>query len=328
MKVVFFVGDEGIGRGEFYLDLAEALNELIQLTVVLPAAHRSLSRLPDSLQVLPYHASNTRRNPLLLLEVARLIRGCRADLVHTHFDMATEVFFLLNRFLKMPHIATKHNPRKGRIYRRCKDVIAVSSTVAATITGPRVHLIENGIKPIAVTRSRPERFTMVAVGRLERVKGFDLLIQAVAALPFDFSLKIVGAGDEEGPLAELIEKLRLTEKVSLCGFRDDVPQILSSSHLQVISSRSEGFSIAGLEGICYAPVVLSTPVGMMGEYFKPEFLCSAEQLGEAIDKIHTDYDAYETAFGCMRDALVDQFHLDRCARRHVDCYREVLEHRV
>ncbi|MCK4518047.1 glycosyltransferase, partial [Candidatus Babeliales bacterium] len=84
---------------------------------------------------------------------------------------------------------------------------------------------------------------VVAVGRLVKVKGFDLLIEAVAMLPKQRGcrLMIIGQGEDRLALEEQVNKLGLTHRVAFLGFRKNPWKYMKHADCLVLSSRSEGF---------------------------------------------------------------------------------------
>ena len=66
--------------------------------------------------------------------------------MHTHFAKATEIF-ADNKLMRLPHVATKHNPRKGKVFNTLENIIAVSQGVADSISVSNVKVIYNGIVP-------------------------------------------------------------------------------------------------------------------------------------------------------------------------------------
>ncbi|OQX73143.1 MAG: hypothetical protein B6D59_06490 [Campylobacteraceae bacterium 4484_4] len=97
---------------------------------------------------------------------------------------------------------------------------------------------------------------LLAVGRLSRQKGFDLLIEAVAKLPDTYSLKILGEGESKEVLQRQIEALGLAQRVELAGFSDAPYCEMRQVDLLVLSSRYEGLPNVVLEAnVCALPVV-------------------------------------------------------------------------
>ncbi len=120
----------------------------------------------------------------------------------------------------------------------------------------------------ALGRAKPteevEATRIVAVGTLKRLKGFDVLLKALAPIlseQHDFELFIAGEGPERANLQRLVSDLGLTKCVRFLGEISDVPSLLSDAHLAVHPSRSEGLSNAILEAMSEGLPVVATAVG-------------------------------------------------------------------
>jgi glycosyltransferase involved in cell wall biosynthesis len=157
-------------------------------------------------------------------------------------------------------------------------VIANSCRVAERITGAlpdmadRVHVVVNGLALVRRTKPAPLRRELelhrndiiaLAVGGLERNKGFDLLIEAVAPLHQELQTVLAGGGTE--PQARALERLArsqwASDRVHLLGRRDDVPALMAACDLFVLPSRAEGFSVALLEAMAAGKPIVAADVG-------------------------------------------------------------------
>lgn len=109
---------------------------------------------------------------------------------------------------------------------------------------------------------RPEGHRIVAAGRFDEQKGFDLLLDAVALLvnTLPVSLTILGEGPLRATLEDRIESLGLKGEVSMPGHVANPYAVFAQSDLFVLSSRYEGFPNVVIEALaCGAPVV-ATPL--------------------------------------------------------------------
>ncbi|MDR7921526.1 glycosyltransferase family 4 protein [Thermosynechococcus sp. HY213] len=95
---------------------------------------------------------------------------------------------------------------------------------------------------------------LLAVGRLSRQKGFDLLIAAfqglAAAFP-DWRLAILGEGPLRNELAAQIKNARLDERILLPGRVGNIGDWYQAADLYVMSSRFEGFGNTLAEALAY-----------------------------------------------------------------------------
>ena len=103
-------------------------------------------------------------------------------------------------------------------------------------------------------------------------KGFDVLLHAVAhaaAQGATFRLEIGGDGPERASLQALAGRLGIEDRVTFCGWIDDVAAFLADADLFVLPSRVEAFGIVVLEAMaCGVPIVatrLSGPLEILGE---------------------------------------------------------------
>lgn len=116
----------------------------------------------------------------------------------------------------------------------------------------------------------PERRenTIVAVGRLVEGKGMDRLIRIFAAVHEkapDWSLRIIGEGEERQSLEALRDELGLSDCVSLTGMLSaaEVEREMLSASIYASASKSEGLSFALVEAMScgLAPVAYDVRVG-------------------------------------------------------------------
>ncbi|MBQ9545512.1 MAG: glycosyltransferase [Clostridia bacterium] len=108
----------------------------------------------------------------------------------------------------------------------------------------------------------PECFNLVALGRLCRQKGFDILIKAFAeayAERKDLRLYIIGDGEDRGDLEELAGRLRLKDKVFLVGNRKNPFSCMARCDAFVSSSRYEGQGLNILEAkVLGLPLIITS----------------------------------------------------------------------
>jgi glycosyltransferase involved in cell wall biosynthesis len=228
-----------------------------------------------------------------LWRIRRYAKDQSIDLIHSHGYKANILLGCLPRRLRgWALVCTLHgwtsSGRKDRLWlyetlerrliRRFDQVVAVSDRVARQVAGPalqgRLATIPNGIPvpshadrtglPDFASQSGATPLQLLAVGRLGREKGFDLLLEAIGRLRdigIIAHLRIAGEGPERSSLQRQIEALALSDAVELLGYRQDVESLHRASDFFVLSSRTEGLPIVLLEAmLCETPVV-ATAVG-------------------------------------------------------------------
>jgi glycosyltransferase involved in cell wall biosynthesis len=120
--------------------------------------------------------------------------------------------------------------------------------------------------PEKLVRSPSREIRFAAVGRLERQKGFDLLLEAfsrVAPQLPESSLVIFGEGPERTPLERQAQALGIVDRVRMPGTTKAPGDWLSAGDIFVLSSRFEGFPNVLLEALAagMAAVAFDCPWG-------------------------------------------------------------------
>lgn len=253
--------------------------------------HSARARGVDYVEVLERHSFDRAVWPAL----RRLVRERRIDIVHAH-DYKTDFLTLaLARAERVIPLSTVHGwsgnslreswlyyPADRCLLRRFPLVIAVSSAIRrslvdAGVAPERVVTVLNGIDPDAFrrdrARDRPSRAglgvpadarVIGAVGRLEREKRYDLLIEAVARVHReqpDVRLVVVGSGSQEVTLRSLAVTLGLGDVCSFAGQRERIADAYHAFDLFVQSSDTEGTPNAVLEAMALEVPIVATAVG-------------------------------------------------------------------
>lgn len=126
----------------------------------------------------------------------------------------------------------------------------------ATLTGKvKCYYMPNSLDNIPEIDSDYTK-NVVTVGRLSKEKGFDDLIDVfkkVVAKNPNYKLDIIGDGPERNNLKNIIANLHLENNIILHGFqnKDYINDVLSHSKAFIVTSYTESFGIALLEGMSY-----------------------------------------------------------------------------
>lgn len=103
------------------------------------------------------------------------------------------------------------------------------------------------------------------VGRLEGMKGVDVLLKGWSRLPEEqlsyYRLLLVGDGPERKNLERLAETLNISSSIKILGEQSEVLPFYQSAELFVLPSRTEGLSNALLEAMSAGLPVIASEVG-------------------------------------------------------------------
>jgi glycosyltransferase involved in cell wall biosynthesis len=224
--------------------------------------------------------------------LARLFRRLRPDVVHVHLFRSMLFGRLAARLAGVRAVlATEHSAlpdsTEGRpatrsvhaMYATAERLGALTIAVSEItrdvlvrywhVAPHRIRVIPNGIdtsrfRPDPADRAK-ERVRrglddgtrlLVATGRLVPGKRLDRVVQAMAELPDDVRLVVVGRGTEHATLARLAEELGVADRVQLVGEVPDVAPLLAAADAFVSASVVETYGIALVEAyVSGLPVV-------------------------------------------------------------------------
>ena len=136
------------------------------------------------------------------------------------------------------------------------------------------------------------KIRLISIGRLEYVKGMDLLIETIKKLNNEkYHLLIIGDGQEKEKLKNQIEELGISERVTLMGFQQNPFGYLYQSDLMVIGSRHDSFPNSLLESLALGkPVIAFNCPGGISEMIVPRENGELVEFGNIdalANKIHT-----------------------------------------
>jgi glycosyltransferase involved in cell wall biosynthesis len=232
-------------------------------------------------------------DPVFFFRLAKLIKFIKPDIIHSSLWSANISARLVSKFYKIPVICDLHgnsfdegklrNWFDRRTVNYCAKIVAVSDSVKdaylKNIIGvncsacSKLVVIKNGIdvkhKACVAPLTRkdfgllPSDFVVGAVGRLEPIKSYDILVRAFARFLRDNNaarakLVIVGDGSQRQMLEDLAKSLNIEEHVVFTGFRHDAYKIYPIFDCFALSSQSEGLSIALLEAMAFSLPVITT----------------------------------------------------------------------
>lgn len=250
----------------------------------------------------------------------KLIMDFRPDVVHSHMIHAN-IFARLVRLVLPMHrlISTAHSSNEGGrlrmiAYRLTNRLANLSTNVseAAVLAFERAGAVKPG-EMLAITNGVSlEKFSfdsdartlyrsqlledvnikiLLAVGRLEEVKDYPNLLNAIAQAnkaDVKFQLFIAGDGKMRQILEKMVSDLALTDIVKFLGVRRDVAALMSAADVFVLPSAWEGFGLVVAEAMACSRVVVATDCGGVREVLGSSgFLVPPKNYNALANKIDT-----------------------------------------
>ena len=240
-------------------------------------------------------AENYSLDPTIWFQLRRLVRTRRIDIVHAHEYKTDLLACALASVEGVTAMATVHGwngrtlkerlvyyPADRRVLRRFAHVVAVSRKICqdlerSGIDPRRVSTIPNGIDVTRFVRD-PARCATVrkqigvpqeavvigGVGRLEKEKRFDLLLDLVATVRRTnpaIHLLLAGSGSEESKLRQHTTALGIELACTFAGQVDDMVGLYHAIDLFIQTSDTEGTPNAVLEAMAMQVPIIATDVG-------------------------------------------------------------------
>ena len=126
-----------------------------------------------------------------------------------------------------------------------KDLIEICKTNVINIPSPSFFSLRHKKKYKKINKLK-----IISVGRLSKEKGYRTIINALKKLTIvNFSLVILGDGNEKNNLKHLIKINNLQNKIKLLGFQKNTNKFYKQADLFVNASLFEGFPNALVEAI-------------------------------------------------------------------------------
>ncbi len=268
-----------------------------------------LNRLNDRLIILPNLQRNINplKDGLTLINLYRLFRKEKFDLVHTHTSKAGVLGRIAAKAAGVPKVVHTFHGHTFYGYFgiwMSKIIVAIERFAAAfadkitvltelekedlikfKIAPPaKIVVINSGLEldiykevniDIASKKKalqiEPEALAVGMIGRLEPVKGPEYFIEAAKFISQRFpkvKFLVVGEGSLRNKLEDRCKKLNIFEKFIFTGWREDVAEILPILDILVLPSLNEAVGRILIEAGACGVVAVATKVGGVAEIVK------------------------------------------------------------
>ncbi len=298
-------------------------------------------------------------NPLLILKLRPYLR--QYDIIHVH--LFPSLYWVgIAKWLtekSAPLVYTEHSTKNRRrdnfilkkvdriIYENAYlHVIACSEKARETFLEAypnikHITTVNNGVDTRLNREALPyakkellgipeDSFVVTMVARFMFMKRQDTIVESISKLPAKFHACLVGSEqNDEGILKvkKLAEELGVSDRVHFLYIRPDVPRILKTSDVVMMSSEYEGLSLSSIEGMAAGkPFIATDVIGLRevvegaGELFE---LYNSDQLASILFKLESDKEYYSTlAHRCSQRAL--EFDIKIMVDKYTEVYKSVL----
>lgn len=287
LRVAVYTDAPGVGGGEIALGHLVAHVprdiDLLVLGTSRPVVDHVAGRRPTTASLLLPWSPRLGDMRVAAAHV-RALRAFLPDVLHVNLPVPWSGWYGIVAGLGCPRtavVAVEQLPIKTRseverwLKRRLSARLAAHVAVSersgreveayAGLPPGSVGVVRNGVPDLGPVEPLPhDGVVLVAVGRLNAQKGFDVLLEALQRLT-GARLVIVGGGEEHDALTRQAARLGLSGRVRITGWTERVRHFLSQGDIFVLPSRSEGFPLAIVEAMLAGLPVVASGVGGVPE---------------------------------------------------------------
>lgn len=356
MKILQVITSLRVGGAEkLVADMApllQAKGHVVDVFVFDGGKTPFLQQLEDNgVSVIRHNHGASMYDPKNILKLRNLIP--QYDIVHTHNTSCQYYVAIAKNLCKCNHVrfvTTEHSANNRRrnsflfkyldlfMYAQYHSIIAISDKATInlqTYLGDsfKIITIYNGInlqkfinaKALlydAVFKKKAGDFIITMVAGFRKEKDQDTLIKALKFLPESCKLWLIGEGVRKIICEELVQSLDLSDRVVFGGIRTDIPSILKTSDLIVMSSHWEGLSLSSIEGMSMGKPFIASDVDGLHEIVEGYGILFPHQnekalAGAILQLLENTNEAKKVAEKCLEKAC--QYDISKT----VDAYLEI-----
>lgn len=296
-----------------------------------------------------YRLGKSFYNPWYIIKLIRIMQ--KYDIVHTHNSSPQLFAAIANLFCRKRLVTTEHNTynrKRGNrwlsmidrwMYTRYDRVICISNQAEENLrkylnrdisNKSHITTIFNGVDIQAINYAKSiesmktNKFIVVMVAAFRPQKDQRTLVRAIKRLPKSlYEAWLVGDGECIEDIRGYVDSLGLSDRVRFLGIRTDIPQILKTADVIVMSTHYEGMSLSNIEGMAAGkPFVASDVEGIheVTEGYGILFPHGDDRaLAEIIQQLYDDKSYYQqVANKCYERAK--QFDISKMVMKYMKVY--------
>ncbi len=359
MNILHLNSEPALRGGERQtLSLIKYLNQWGHNCLLTCSQGSAIAQKAKELGIITYEIKfQSEYNIFTLLKLYDIVKQNKIDLIHAHTSRTATYAGLIARLLcgknvrcvvsRRVQFSTRGNPLRKLKY-QClpHKIIAISEgvkkvLVADGISEAKISVVYSGIEPqrfdVATEPDYLQRqlgiprgaIIILNIAYLNPSKGLKYLLDAMSILlgsVRNIHLVQVGSGEMKQRLLAHADYLGISRHVTFAGRREDIPQLMHSCDIFVISSEQEGLCTSIMDAMVCAKPVVATKVGGIPEIVKDGetgFLVSPRDAQALADKIRVMLldDNLRSEMGAKgRELILDSFTAERMARNTLDVY--------
>ena len=318
--------------------------------------------LQDSGVICHSLAQSSLYNPTLVLKLTKFLSKNKFDIAHVHLFPAMYWVAIASKFLsKKPVLVfTEHSTQNKRsknsllkpvekfIYKSYDRVIAISEQIQDRLvkwTGipGKIKVIRNGVDTIRFQKAQkydnlfwesefsvpPRSVKLLMTARFSYPKDHATIVRALSKLPENHFLILVGEGPNKEEIKALSEEYGLGDRVIFAGFRNDVPSLMKSTDINILSTEYEGMSGVSLEAMASGQPFLGSDVPGINDLVPDSrYLFEAGNSEVIAKKVISIVSNPDLKTSMISDGLshAAKFDINYTLKNHLELYSDIFTH--
>jgi glycosyltransferase involved in cell wall biosynthesis len=307
-KILVITRFMGLGGTEkVILQLCQAFKDSYSITVV--SSGGCLITKLDSLGIRHFEIPDICHKNLSCLFsnlnfFKRLFSSEHFDIIHTHHRMAawyvahfhfenTKLIHTMHNVFHNQKLLTRYALKKFTIV-ACGKQVYSNLVNFFGFSKEKIQLIENGVDNVFFRQTVPQidqakenhLFVFGFVGRICKIKGYDLLLQSIAALKKkkdNFIVFFIGDGESRKRAEAWVQSHQLENCVSFVGYQPNSLNYISLLDCLILPSREEGLPLTIIEAMALQTLVLCSDIPENSELIQNNISGITFVNGSALD---------------------------------------------
>lgn len=341
MRILHVVSSLNVGGAErFVIDLAVEQKNNLQYSVGILSMGKPDEPLEAEVQKYQlelFHGTN-------LTSIRQLLK--QFDIVHVHSSYCLLRVLLASLFIDIKIVYTRHNERvhqsfKWRViyllaYYKLHKMVFVAEKARRNYLQKYPQFkqksltILNGVLPMSSVKKESSLFRLSHVGRFVPLKAQHYLIEAIAKLSLEtqgkISVSFFGTGECLQYNQELAQNIVPEVEINFRGFVTDRNDIYQNTDVLIVTSETEGLSLAILEALASGTPIIASNVGGNSELIKHQKngllyeFSDSDALAQYIQLLIDKTETYQSFSEKCVSVFNSGFSMQICARKYANVY--------
>ncbi|MFA6448168.1 MAG: glycosyltransferase [bacterium] len=354
MRILHFINNIDLSWYTMLLDTLHAQERQgHEVLIVVPPGGVNYQRLKqDGANVMPLEVRSSKFDYYAAWRLSQILKEKNIDILHAHLTSSAQLGSAAARMAGTPCVASVLKITKKHRYMKCDRIMPCSEAVMDNLrrqsvpekfmrrvyTGIDFNRYKEGLESKENAR---EEFGFAAdaevigvIARLVHMKGHSVLLSAfpaVAARRPAARLLIVGDGELRQPLEQQAAELGIANKIVFAGTRRDLPRMLNTLDVSVLSSvEKEGLPVILVEAALFGRPAVMTDVAGIREIVRDRETGllvppnDPKALGEAlIEALEKPGEAADRA-AMAREFVIREFDVNNTSRQIEEVYLDVI----